>query len=118
MVRAAAAWRPQAPAAQPVCPAAVLVVGRIAGLHGGLRRQTLVGQVRSDSEIQRSEVLSAAHPEPLLAAMTEEHWEAACLSAAVAEALQEVPREVVYVAWCNIHSLRRARKRASKTKGI
>ena len=43
--------------------------------------------------MQRPDVLSEAHPEPLLAAMTEEHWEAAHLSAAVAEAAQDAPRE-------------------------
>ena len=87
------ASRPQAPAAQLVCPAAAPAVGRIAGHHGGLRRQTLVDQVRSGPEMQRPEELSEAHPELLLAAMTEEHWEAARLSAVVAQAVQDVPRE-------------------------
>ena len=87
------ASRPQAPAAQLVCPAAAPAVGRIAGPHGGFRRQTLVDQVRSGPEMQRPEELSEAHPELLLAAMTEEHWEAARLSAVVAQAVQDVPRE-------------------------
>ena len=43
--------------------------------------------------MQRPEELSEAHPELLLAAMTEEHWEAARLSAVVAQAVQDVPRE-------------------------
>jgi hypothetical protein len=47
--------------------------------------------------MQRPDVLSEAHPEPLLAAMTEEHWEAARLSAVVAEAAQDVPREAAEV---------------------
>jgi hypothetical protein len=47
--------------------------------------------------MQRPDVLSEAHPEPLLAAMTEEHWEAARLSAAVAEAAQDAPREAAEV---------------------
>jgi hypothetical protein len=87
------ASRPQAPAAQLVCPAVAPAVGRIAGPHGGFRRQTLVDQVRSGPEMQRPEELSEAHPELLLAAMTEEHWEAVRLSAVVAQAVQDVPRE-------------------------
>jgi hypothetical protein len=50
--------------------------------------------------MQRPEVLSEAHFEPLLAAMTEEHWEAARLSAVVAQAVQAVqdaPREAAAV---------------------
>jgi hypothetical protein len=82
LARAAAALRPQAPAAQLVCPAAVPAAGRIAGRHGGLRRQARVDQVRAGPEMQHPEVLSEAYPEPLLAAMTEEHQEAARLSAA------------------------------------
>jgi hypothetical protein len=93
LAQAAVASRPQAPAAQLVCPAAAPAVGRIAGHHGGFRRQTLVDQVRSGPEMQRPEELSEAHPELLLAAMTEEHWEAARLSAVVAQAVQDVPRE-------------------------
>ena len=76
-----------------MCPAAVPAAGRIAGRHGGLQRQTLVGQVRSGAETQSPEVLSEAHFEPPLAAMTEEHWEAAHLSAVVALAVQDEPRE-------------------------
>ena len=91
------ASRPQAPATQLVCPAAAPAVGRIAGPHGGFRRQTLVDQVRSGPEMQRPEELSEAHPELLLAAMTEEHWEAARLSAVVAQAVQDVPREAAAV---------------------
>ena len=49
--------------------------------------------MQSGPEMQRPDVLSEAHPEPLLAAMTEEHWEAARLSAAVAEAAQDARRE-------------------------
>ena len=89
LARAAAALRPQAQTAQLVCPAVVPAAGRIAGRHGGLRRQTLVGQVRSGAEMQRLEVLSAAHFEPPRAAMTEEQWEVARLPAVVAEALDE-----------------------------
>jgi len=89
LARAAAALRPQAQTAQLVCPAVVPAAGRIAGRHGGLRRQTLVGQVRSGAEMQRLEVLSAAHFEPSRAAMTEEQWEVARLPAVVAEALDE-----------------------------
>ena len=91
------ASRPQAPAAQLVCPAVAPAVGRIAGPHGGFRRQTLVDQVRSGPEMQRPEELSEAHPELLLAAMTEEHWEAVRLSAVVAQAVQDVPREAAAV---------------------
>ena len=47
--------------------------------------------------MQRPEVLSEAHFEPLLAAMTEEHWEAARLSAVVAQAVQDAPREAAAV---------------------
>ena len=47
--------------------------------------------------MQRPEELSEAHPELLLAAMTEEHWEAARLSAVVAQAVQDVPREAAAV---------------------
>ena len=50
--------------------------------------------------MQRPEELSEAHPELLLAAMTEEHWEAARLSAVVAQAVQDVqdvPREAAEV---------------------
>jgi len=72
-------------------------VGRIAGHHGGFRQQTLVDQVRSGPEMQRPEELSEAHPELLLAAMTEEHWEAARLSAVVAQAVQDVLREAAAV---------------------
>jgi len=89
LARAAAALRPQAQTAQLVCPAVVPAAGRIAGRHGGLRRQTLVGQVRSGAEMQRLEVLSEAHFEPPRAAMTEEQWEVARLPAVVAEALDE-----------------------------
>src|SRR5665811_2228285 len=97
LAQAAVASRPQAPAAQLVCPAAAPAVGRIAGHHGGFRQQTLVDQVRSGPEMQRPEELSEAHPELLLAAMTEEHWEAARLSAVVAQAVQDVPREAAEV---------------------
>ena len=77
--------RPQAQTAQLVCPAVVPAAARIAGRHGGLRRQTLVDQVRSGPGMQRpQEVLSEAYLTPL-AAMTEEHWEAARLSAAAAK---------------------------------
>ena len=47
--------------------------------------------------MQRPEVLSEAYPKPVLAVMTEEHREAARLSAAVAEAVQDVPREAAEV---------------------
>ena len=47
--------------------------------------------------MQRPEELSEAHPELLLAAMTEEHWEAVRLSAVVAQAVQDVPREAAAV---------------------
>ena len=47
--------------------------------------------------MQRPEELSEAHPELLLAAMTEEHWEAARLSAVVAQAVQDVLREAAAV---------------------
>jgi len=47
--------------------------------------------------MQRPEELSEAHPELLLAAMTEEHWEAARLSAVVAQAVQDAPREAAAV---------------------
>ena len=57
----------------------------------------MVDQVQSGPEMQRPDVLSEAHPEPLLAAMTEEHWEAARLSAAVAEAAQDARREAAEV---------------------
>ncbi len=96
LARAAAASRPQAPAAQPVCPEAVRAADRIAGRHGGLRRQTLVGQVQFGVEMQRPEVLSEAHFEPLPAAMTEEHWDA-CLPAVGAEVAQDLPREAAKV---------------------
>src|SRR5450759_2241701 len=97
LAQAAVASRPQAPATQLVCPAAAPAVGRIAGPHGGFRRQTLVDQVRSGPEMQRPEELSEAHPELLLAAMTEEHWEAARLSAVVAQAAQDLPPEAAAV---------------------
>jgi hypothetical protein len=97
LARAATASRPQAPAARPVCPEAVRAADRIAGRHGGLRRQTLLGQVRSGVEMQRPEVLSEAHFAPLPAAMTEEHWEAARLPAVVAEVAQDLPREAAKV---------------------
>jgi hypothetical protein len=98
LARAAAALRPQAQAAQLVCPAVVPAAGRIVGRHGGLRRQTLVGQVRSGAEMQRLEVLSEAHFEPPRAAMTEEQWEVARLPVVVAEALDE-PRAVLSEAY-------------------
>jgi hypothetical protein len=55
----------------------------------------LVDQVRSG--MQRPEVLSEAHFEPLPAAMTEEHWEAARLPTVVAEVAQDLPREAAKV---------------------
>ena len=80
-----------------MCPEAVRAADRIAGRHGGLRRQTLVGQVQFGVEMQRPEVLSEAHFEPLPAAMTEEHWETARLPAVVAEVAQDLPREAAKV---------------------
>ena len=81
LARAAAALRPPVPAAQLVCPAAILAAGRIAGRHGGLRWQARVDPVRAGARMQRPEVLTEADPTPL-AATPEEHREAAHLSAA------------------------------------
>lgn len=53
--------------------------------------------MRSGAEMQRPEVLSEAHFEPLPAAITEEHWEAARLPAVVAEVAQDLPREAAKV---------------------
>ena len=79
-VRAAAALRLRALAAQPVCQAAIREAGRIAGRHAGLHRPTAVGQMEAGREM-RPQVMASVQPAPLQVASMEEPQEPAHQSA-------------------------------------
>jgi len=81
LARVAAALRPQVPAEQLVCLAAVPGADRIAGHPGGFQRPTRIGQVPADQDMQRP------HRKVFLAMVEERRW-AARLSAAEAPPLR------------------------------